>query len=388
LKRKILFGTILLILIAIVGLVLTHSAKVVEVAEVERAEISQNVEEIAYVQSAEDVQLEAPTNGKVTLVKTQIGDLVQKGQQLISIENLDLNAEVQSAKTQLAQAQAALAAAEISFRSANQELATAQRDLQRKEQLQQSGALPRVDYEEAQAYVENLQQMAASQQAYVGSVRGQVESSNKVLAQLGVKQAEMTIISPIDGVVFDLHAKPGEVVSPGQVLAQVGKADQLELKADLLSDDLRDVRVGQRVMISAPLLGDEVLWGQVEKIRPQAFTKVSALGVEQRRVEVIVSMEETANLQPGYEVQASIETQLKKNVLTIPRESLRSNAAGGYEVLLVKNGTVVHQTVKAGIKAPEIVEILNGLTEGDRIVRDGTLELKEGQKIKPQLAKG
>ncbi len=387
-KRKLLVGAVILIVIvAAAGLVLTDKGQKVYAVKAEKNDISQNVEEIGYVQSADTARLQSQTNGKVVQVNVQAGDRVVQGQQLVIIENVDLKLSIESAESQLAQAQTALAAAQISLRSANQELAAAQRDLQRKEQLQQAGALPQAEYDEAMARVLNLQQMAASQQVYAGTVQAQVENSRQLLAQMKTKQNELIISSPMDGVVFELPARAGDMVIPGQVLLQVGKADQLEIKTDLLSDDLRNVAVGQKVKISAPLLGDRVIQGRVEKIRPQAFTKVSALGVEQRRVEVIVSMEETGKLQPGYEVKTVIETSRKENILAIPRESLRSRSDGNYEVLIVKDGKINYQKVKVGIVTSENVEILEGLTEGDLVVQDAGMDLQDGQKVQAQLVK-
>ena len=100
----------------------------------------------------------------------------------------------------------------------------------------------------------------------------------------------MVIISPIDGTIVRLPVKVGQYLLTGTTVAQVASLNQLEIKTEILSDDMADIMLGQKAIISAPLLKDKELEGEVVQIYPQAEEKLSALGVIQYRVPVIISL--------------------------------------------------------------------------------------------------
>jgi HlyD family secretion protein len=186
---------------------------------------------------------------------------------------------------------------------------------------------------------------------------------------------------------MSLPVKKGQVLTPGTLVVSVAAPDQLEVKADILSDDLGEVRLGQRVVITAPILGQSSISGEVRKIYPQAEEETSALGVVQRRVPVIVRLDSGSVLKPGYEVQASIETASRDNVLVVPRESVRTVGEGQKEVMAVVGGRVRHLPVEIGITGSDTVEITGGLQAGDRLITDGSQDLAEGARVKEAAAK-
>jgi HlyD family secretion protein len=180
-----------------------------------------------------------------------------------------------------------------------------------------------------------------------------------------------------------LPVKREEVVGPMTLVATVAAAGQLEVKADILSDDLGEVKIGQKAVISAPVLGQDTLTGEVKKIYPRAEEKQSALGVIQRRVPVIITLPDPGPLKPGYEVRVAIETRTRDGVLVLPREAVRTTGDGQREVSVVVKDRVEHRPVQTGLSDQVMIEITGGLEEGDVVVRDGGLELKEKTKVKP-----
>jgi HlyD family secretion protein len=168
----------------------------------------------------------------------------------------------------------------------------------------------------------------------------------------------------------------------GALLAQVGSASALEIKVDLLSDDLGAVRLGQKAQITAPVLGDQVLSGEVAKIYPQAEEKQSALGVIQRRVPTIIKLASSANLKPGYETRVSIITASQQGILLVPREAVLTATNGQKQVMMIVNGRVRFQEVKTGLQDSKNVEILEGLKSGDLIVKDASVTLKANARVK------
>ena len=164
--------------------------------------------------------------------------------------------------------------------------------------------------------------------------------------------------------------------------ARMAMESDMEIKADLLSDDMGEVQEGQKVQVSAPVLGDKVLTGKIIKIYPRAEEKQSALGVIQRRVPVLISLDSTGNLKPGYETRVSIVTQSRENVILVPREAIRSAGDKQKQVMLVVSGRVVWREVKTGLFDSNNIEIMEGLQAGEQIIRDASLSLKDKSRVR------
>ncbi|NLB19171.1 MAG: HlyD family efflux transporter periplasmic adaptor subunit, partial [Syntrophomonadaceae bacterium] len=225
----------------------------------------------------------------------------------------------------------------------------------------------------------------AQEQAVVGGLTGQLAGLNEILSSGEIRAAELQVVSHTDGTILDIPVEAGQVVSAGVTLVQIGSTGTLEIKTELLSDEIRRVNIGQDAWITAPVLDDQAISGQVTKIYPQAFEKTSALGVVQRRVPVIISIDEIGNLQPGYEVRVAIETVHKEGVILLPRESVRLNDDGEYQVLAIIDGKVEFLVVELGEKSQQWVEILEGIEVDQFVCRDASRELKEGTRVKGVL---
>jgi len=381
-KRKVVIGSIVLIAVAVLVAVLARTGTEVETVEVEKGKLIKTVEETGYTQAVDFYEVQASLNGKVIEIPVECGDRVEKGQVLVVLENLDLDMEIESIKSQLEGAEAELNAGEIALESAGLELEKAEKDLERKEKLFKAGAISQAEYDQAVLNAANLKQAFAKQEAYLKNIQAQLNSLENMYQDINSQKKQLGVTSPIEGTVLSLPLEEGQMAFPGTVLAQVGVPEKLEVKADILSDDLAEIEEGQKAYINAPVLGEKTLIGTVKKIYPQAYEKTSALGVVQRRVPVIIALEEVGNLQPGYEVQVAIETVVKPDVLLLPREAVRLTGEGTYEVMLVVDGRVVHRQVKVGLKNLDFMEIVEGLQAGDRVVRDAGIELAEGAKVK------
>ena len=294
----------------------------------------------------------------------------------------ELTTETESARSQLALTESELQAAELSVQSLLLELKQEENDLAKKKTLLESGALAQAEYEQAELQVEKLKKSLSQQETSTNGLNKQVASLTAILNSLEEKAGELQVISPISGTILDLPVKVGQVVAPGTLLAQVGSDSQLEVKTELLSDDIRRVKTGQTTSITAPVLGDQTLTGQVSKIYPRAYEKTSALGVIQRRVPVIIALNQSVNLQPGYEVRVAIETLRKEDVILLPREAIRLTEDGHYRVLVVNEGRISERLVEIGEKNQQWVEVKKGIKVGEAVVRDGSLELKEGNRVK------
>ena len=380
-KKPGLLGIILAAVIAAVAII-GSSGEEVEVVKASRGTFILTVEETGYVEAANDREVQATSVAQVRDLLVESGDKVRLGQILIKLSSPELTAEIESARSQLARTEGELQAAELSIQSIRLELKQAENDLARKKVLLQSGALARAEYEKAELQVDKLRKSVSQQEAGVSGLNKQVSSLGAMLNSLEEKAGELQVISPISGTILDLPVEVGQVVAPGTPLVQIGADNQLEVKTELLSDDIRRVKIGQTTRITAPVLGDQALSGQVSKIYPRAYEKTSALGVIQRRVPVVIALNQSANLQPGYEVRVAIETLRKEGVILLPRESVRLTEDGYYRVLVVNENRIEERSIEIGEKNQQWVEVIKGIKVGETVVRDGSLELKEGSRVK------
>ncbi len=325
--------------------------------------------------------LYAAQNSTVKQLPVEAGQKVEKGQILVALENLDLSIQIRDTRSLLSQTLISAEGSKAELDKASAELEDAKENYARIQSLFETGAATRVEYDRAALQVQidekNLQEASTVLEAGLAQAEGLKQS----LAALSAKEEQLTVKSPLEGIILAVPVKLGQVVNFGVLLATVADTEQLEIKADILSDDLGQVAVGQKVTITAPVLNRQ-LTGEVKKIYPQAEEKVSALGVIQRRAPVLVTVKEPANLKPGYEVKVAIETLSRTDVLVAPRESVITRGDGQKEVAVVSKGRISYQLIETGINDQDNIEVAGGLKEGDLIVRDGSLGLKEKTKVK------
>ncbi len=383
-KRKKIFYVVLAVLAALALAAWSYASggKEVETVQARQDSIIRSVADTGYVQAATNYDIHATQSARVVEVPVEIGQAVERGQTLAVLENLDLALQISDVNSQISQSAAAAAGARAALERLQLELKDAQDNLARSETLFQAGAISRADFDQARLRVDTARQSISEQNSVLESALALGAGLNRSLQQLSAKEGQLVIKSPVNGIVLTLPVKQEQVVSPGSLLVNVAESGQLEVKADILSDDLADVKIGQRVIITAPILGRQTLVGEVKKIYPQAEEKTSALGVIQRRVPVRISLPDPASLKPGYEVRVSIETLTRQNVLVLPREAVRTRADGQKEVMVVINKRIQRQLVKTGISDQENIEITGGLTADELVVLDGSLSLSEKTRVK------
>jgi len=380
-KRKLLIGGVIVIIIAAIASQFLKRQPV-EVAEVTTDRLVQSVEETGYTKTVDEVEIQSWINGKIVDVPVEIGQKVTSGQVILRMENTDLEAEIENTRVQLEGAQAEKAAGIITLDTSRMELEQAKKDLERITKLFEAGVVTSKEHEDTVLGVESLQKNISQQEAYLNSINARIDSLEKIMHNLQAKSGNLLIKSPIDGNILVLPLKKGQIAFSGSTIAKVGNPNHLEVKTDILSDNLADIKIGQEVDITAPVLGDQVLTGTVKKIYPQAEEKTSALGVIQRRVPVLIELKEISNLKPGYEVRAIIKTKVKENVVMLPREAVRKISDNTSEqVMLVVNGKIEHRQVITGMKNQDYIEIVDGLKPGDQVVRDATTNLADGTKV-------
>lgn len=209
------------------------------------------------------------------------------------------------------------------------------------------------------------------------------------LQRVELDQQRGTMVSPIDGVVLKRYVENERYLTAGTSLLELGRLEELEVEADLLSLDVVDVKEGDRVEIYGPAVGETPARGQVERIYPAGFTKISSLGVEQQRVKIIIRIDdedrrrliEERHVGVGYRVRARIFTQSKDAATTIPRAALFRGDDGQWQVFAVEGRQAIIRDVEVGLMNDQRAEIVSGLDASARVIVAPENTLTDGARV-------
>lgn len=223
---------------------------------------------------------------------------------------------------------------------------------------------------------------------------GAVLEKEKAEAEARLRQVEEdqrrgTMTSPAAGVVLARHATNERFLSAGTTLLEIGRLEDLQVEADILSLDVVDAKKGNHVEIYGPAIGRHRAAGTVTRIYPAGFTKISSLGVEQQRVKVIIDFEPgdlkrllaQRGLGVGYRVRVRIITQEKSDAKVIPRSALFRGSDGAWQVYAVRDGRARIVDVQIGMINDEEAEVTAGLEPGEPVIRAPESDLRDGQPV-------
>ena len=223
-----------------------------------------------------------------------------------------------------------------------------------------------------------------------------VLDEEKAQAAVKLKEAERdrdrgAMTSPVDGVVLERFETNERQTPAGTVLLSIGRIDELEAEADVLSQDVVNVKPGQTVEIYGPAVGPQPARGVVRRIYPAGFTKTSSLGVEQQRVKVVIDfadgelsrLRSERNLGVGYRIRARIYTAEKSQALVIPRSAIFRGPAGDWQAFVVRDGAARLQSLKIGLLNDERAEVTAGLKEQELVILAPETNLVDGARVEP-----
>ena len=388
--RRLLLSTV--VIGSLIAIALWPSAVTVDLASVSRGPLVVTIDEEGRTRVRDRFVVAAPVTGRVLRIELEPGDRVARGDVVARLQpgsppllDARMRAEANAA---VDSTQASLGHARAEEQRARAALAQAQRDLARTRRLTAAGVTTKQDLEarEADALVAEEAVNAAAFAVRAASAeveRAQARVGTSVSARGG---GAVVVKSPADGVVLQRLRESESVVPAGEPLIEIGDPAQIEIVTDLLSTDAVRVRPGARAMIEQ-WGGETALAATVRRIEPAGFTKVSALGVEEQRVNVVLDFvdggEECASLGDAYRVETRIVLWEAPNVLKVPTNALfRDNTQ--WAVYVVSGGRARRTIVEIGHQTAQEAEVLDGLTEGARvIVHPGDL-VRDGARIANQ----
>lgn len=380
-KKKLALAVAALIIVIGGVLFYYNSREKVEVLAAGLGTISYTIEENGYTRAGEFYELQAPSSGPILLISAVNGQQVKAGDVLMQMQDLSLEASLAEVTGDMHAIEATVKEAEVNLQTAYLNLDESQKNLSREKTLLDAQAISQTEYDNA------VIQNQKCKQAVV-LLQDQTQIGKKQLAALAAEQnslsqklGELQIKSPINGKVMKLPVKNGQIVAAGTVLIVIGTPNQLEVYTEILSSDAVKIEPGQPATVTYGS-DSQSLTGRVKEVFPQAEERISALNVRERRVPVVVYLDENGALQPGYEVKVAIRCSTHENALVIPREALISSSGGEDKVRVVQSGRVVTRLVATGLKNQLQAEILKGINPGELVVLNGSISIDDHERVK------
>lgn len=366
----------------------------VETARVGRGAMTVTVDNEGKTRVKDRHIVSAPLTGRLQRLTLKPGDRVEAGKTLVAVINATapdlLNPRsLAEAAARVKAAEATVQQFESQIKQAGIRLEFADRELDRVSALVRSRASSESDLEAAEQ-----RQRAAKEEIRSAEFARQVaafelEQARAALdfVQPPAAGAEPTprfeILAPISGLVFRVFEESATVVSPGARLLELADASQLEVEVDLLTTRAVEIRPGARMIIDH-WGGPAPLEARVRVVEPSAFTKVSALGIEEQRVNVIGDFtsppEESAALGDGFRIEARLVTWEAADVLKVPAGAL-FRESGAWSVFVSQHDRAELRPVTIGHRNDQEAEVLSGLTDGETVLLYPSDQILNGARI-------
>lgn len=341
----------------------------------------------------------APTTGTTARSPVEVGDPVQAGETVVAVIQpaepafLDARARAQ-AEAAVTEAEAAVRLAEVQLARAEADLAYAEAQADRNRALAARGTIPL-------RLQEDSDQRALTAAAALEAARFDLDLHRATLARMtaqlrgpvAMTAAEpgeccLPILAPHDGTVLDVADANARLVQAGAPLVTIGDLSDLRVEVDVLSADAVRVRPGATALIDR-WGGPGLLEGRVERVDPSGFARVSALGIEEQRVRVTLTLdtppEARAGLGDRFRVTVRIVVWQGDGVLQVPQAAL-FRQGDGWAVLRLESGRARRVGLEIGQMNDSAAEVLSGLSEGDRVIAYPGSRVSDGDHVVPRDA--
>ena len=377
--QLVLWGVAALVLVLIVWSFRPRPIPV-DLATISRAVLRVTVDEEGITRVRERYVVSAPVAGRLQRVQLEPGDRVVANQTVLASflpatpSPLDPRARAE-AEARLKAAQAGREEAGVAIQRARAELAFSRSELARYREILKFGGTTEERVAALELDVRTREAQVKAAELALQAAEHEVEAVRAILRQFtspstAGSPGALTLRSPVSGRVLRVHQESEAPVPAGTPLIDIGNPDLLEIVSDLLSTDAVKVKPGFPVLIDG-WGGDTTLHGRVRLVEPAGFTKVSALGVEEQRVNVIIDFEDPAGpaqkLGDGYRVEVSVIVWERAGVLKVPTSAL-FRVGEAWAVFAVRDGRAAQTGIRIGQRNALEAELISGLDEGDSVI--------------------
>jgi HlyD family secretion protein len=396
---KILARYLPIVLVAVAGLALLAyalwpQAVEVEVVTVTRGPMQLTVDEDGKTRVKERYIVSAPLSGQLGRVELHPGDVVEAGKTVLAtIQSTDpalLDARLLAeADSRVKAAEAAQEQAVARLDAAREAQHLAEEHFKRAQKLSGTKAISQAEFDNAEH-----QQRIALVMLRAAEFGHRVSTFELALAQAAfvrtrpnldseTESQRLEIHSPVDGKVFRVIQESATVVATGKPLIEIGNTRELELEIDVLSADAAQITPGAKVLLEH-WGGANPLVARVRLVEPSGFTKISALGVEEQRVNVIADFEEPverfSTVGDAFRVEARIVVWETADSVKVPSGALFRHGTT-WAVFVVSNRRARLRTVRIGHNNGQEAEVLGGLSPGEEVVAYPSDDVRDGVRV-------
>lgn len=332
--------------------------------EVQSAEAQTLVESAIFsgkVLSDQEVSVIPKMPGKVSYINVKVGDKVQAGQALFSMDTSDLQSSIDSATI-------GVRSAEVNYEMTKDNVETAKENLERQKALYEAGAISKVQ-------LEGVESQVASAEKSLELVEIQMEQAKNGLAQAQKAIADMTVTAPVSGTISALNVVQGQMASQAMAAVTITQMNALYVSLSVPENIVNTLKVGQEATVIINSAGEKEIKGTLTSLAPAANVQTNLYPVK-------VTIDNPENLvKPGMFAKVEIPIQAKENVLAINSEAVVLKN-GQYVVFVVEEDRAVAKEVVSGLDTGAEVEILEGLQVGEQVVIKGQTLVEHGIKVK------
>jgi membrane fusion protein (multidrug efflux system) len=321
--------------------------KPVRVVEASSETLHRRIQAIGTLRSSETVGIASKVVGRVRRVAFEPGQRVDRGRTLFVLDSAQLEKRRQSAAAALSQARS--------------RLETVAKNHQRMKELWSKDAISTQRYDQAKGDYQ--------------AARAEVRRLEAKLAVAEERLGETTIVAPMAGAITESRVDPGDLVRVGQKLAELHADDPLEIRFTVPEDRMNEVEKGQPVTLTVSAYPDRTFSGRIFYISP-------SIRASTRDFTVKASVDNTDHrLKPGLFAEVRVTVEVLENRPVIPEEALVAGREG-YSVFVVRDGRAHERGVQPGLRRLGRVEIADGLEVGERVVRQGQMDLTDGDAVR------
>jgi HlyD family secretion protein len=358
----------------------------VDVAEVATGALEVTVAAEGVTRVLDAYTVTAPITGRLERLTLRAGDPVTEGEVLAVLHALPLDAQgAAQARAHAAAAAAMVTEAETRLAQAGESLRQAERTVARMHAVAGAGAASTEAVEQAELQQELARRERDAAASRATAARAEIAAARALLMGLDASDRSATVIrAPASGRILQLQDASERVVGAGTPLLQLGDPGTLEVAIEVLSTEAVRVEEGAAVRLVEWGRPDTVM-ATVRRVEPSAFTRISALGVEEQRVLVIAALADApAGLGSGYQVQARIVTWSAPSVLRVPNSAL-FRRGDSWHAFVAEGGRAYLREVQTGQRGSSHTEVIGGLRAGEQVVLFPSDLVSDGGRIRPTV---
>ena len=367
----------------------------VDLAVIDRGPMEVTIDEEGVARIRDVFKVSAPITGRVERLSLEVGDPVRAGETVVasihpvapSLLDVRTRRELQAA---LDAATAAVALAEAQVESSQSNVRLRRSDLERAEALARTSTISVSAFEKVTADVEAAEAHVKEMQAALNLRRSELASAEARLMQPGAggtNGQSVDVLAPADGIVLDLLSESEQVVLAGGALLEIGDPTNLEIAVHLLSSD--SVAIAPDTVARIDGWGGPVLSARIRRVDPSAYTKVSALGIEEQRVDAVFDIldphEAWSRLGHAFRVMVHIPTWRSEDALRLPLGAL-FRRGDAWHLFRVVDGRAVLTPVTIGHRNAHFAEVTEGLSAGDVVVLHPSDRVVDGVAVAARVA--